>query len=150
MFAQTVQYEFINLDDNVGVYENPQVTHGLTWDAVKWAFTNRLNCNWDPLTWMSHMADWQLWGRNAGGHHATNVLLHAATVVLLFLVLRQMSAAVWPSALAAALFAIHPLRAESVVWVTERKDVLSGLFFMLTSPPTQATPTAALSSGICS
>ncbi len=107
------------------------MTHGLSWDAVKWAFTNRLNCNWDPLTWISHTVDWQLYGQNAGWHHLTNVLLHGATVVLLFLVLRQMSAAVWPSAVAAALFAIHPLRAESVVWVTERKDVLSGLFFVL-------------------
>ncbi len=132
VFARTAGYDFINLDDNVGVYDNPQVTRGLTWDGVGWAFTNRLNCNWDPLTWISHMLDWQVWGRNAGGHHAVNVLLHAATVVLLFLVLRRMSADVWPSAVAAALFAIHPLRAESVVWVTERKDVLSGLLFMLT------------------
>jgi tetratricopeptide (TPR) repeat protein len=131
VFAQTVDFDFINLDDNVGVYENSHVTHGLTWDSVKWAFQNRLNCNWDPLTWISHTLDWQLYGRNAGWHHLTNVLLHGATVVLLFLVLRQMSAAVWPSAVAAALFAIHPLRAESVVWVTERKDVLSGLFFTL-------------------
>jgi tetratricopeptide (TPR) repeat protein len=132
VFGQTAGYDFINLDDNVGVYENPQVTHGLTWDGVRWAFSNRLNCNWDPLTWISHMLDWQVWGPNAGGHHAVNVLLHAATVVLLFLVLRRMSADVWPSDVAAAVFAIHPLRAESVVWVTERKDVLSGLFFVLT------------------
>jgi protein O-mannosyl-transferase len=132
VFGPSVHYDFINLDDNIGIYENPHVTHGLTWDSAKWAFRSQLNCNWDPLTWISHMADWQLWGPNAGGHHAVNIVLHAATVVLLFLLLRRMSAAVWPSALAAALFAIHPLRAESVVWVTERKDVLSGLFFMLT------------------
>jgi tetratricopeptide (TPR) repeat protein len=132
VFGQTAGFDFINLDDNVGIYENPQVTHGLTWDGVRWAFTNRLNCNWDPLTWISHMLDWQVWHGNAGRHHAVNVLLHAATVVLLFLVLRRMSGDVWPSAVAAAVFAIHPLRAESVVWVTERKDVLSGLFFVLT------------------
>ena len=132
MFGQTVHHEFVNLDDDVGVYENPQVTHGLTAQAVDWAFTNRLVGNWDPLTWISHMVDWQFYGRNAGGHHLTNVLLHAATVLLLFLVLRRMTGRLWPSALAAALFAIHPLRVESVAWVTERKDVLSGLFFVLT------------------
>lgn len=132
VFGQSLDFDFINLDDNVGIYENPYVTHGLTLDGAKWAFTNRLNCNWDPLTWISHMADWQLYGPWAGGHHLTNVLLHAATVVLLFLALQRMSGTVWPSVLAAAIFAIHPLRAESVVWVTERKDVLSGLFFVLT------------------
>jgi protein O-mannosyl-transferase len=132
VFGPTVGHEFINLDDDVCVYENPWVTHGLSWDAVNWAFTHRLVGNWDPLTWMSHMLDFQLWGQKAGGHHLTNGVLHAATVVLLFLVLRRMSGRQWPSAVAAALFAIHPLRAESVAWVTERKDVLSGLFFVLT------------------
>ena len=85
-----------------------------------------------PVTWISHMLDCQLYGLNAGGHHLTNVLLHAATAVLLFLVLRRMTGRLWPSALVAAVFAIHPLRVESVAWVTERKDVLSGLFFVLT------------------
>jgi len=132
VFGPTVGHDFINLDDDVCVYENPWITHGLTADGVRWAFTSRLVGNWDPLTWISHMLDWQLYGQNAGGHHLTNVLLHAATVVLLFLVLRRMSGRPWPSALAAALFAIHPLRVESVAWVTERKDVLSGLFFVLT------------------
>jgi len=132
VFGPTVGHEFINLDDDVCVYENPWITHGLTADAIKWAFSNRHGGNSDPLTWISHIVDWQFYGGNAGGHHLTNVLLHAATVVLLFLVLQQMSARPWPSALAAALFAIHPLRVESVAWVTERKDVLSGLFFMLT------------------
>jgi tetratricopeptide (TPR) repeat protein len=132
VFGLTVGHDFINLDDDVCVYENPWITHGLTADGVRWAFTNRLVGNWDPVTWISHIADWQFYGKNAGGHHLTNVLLHAATVVLLFLVLRQMSGRPWPSALAAALFAIHPLRVESVAWVTERKDVLSGMFFMLT------------------
>ena len=132
VFGQTVRHEFVNLDDDVCVSENPQITGGLTAQAVAWAFTNRLVSNWDPLTWISHMVDWQLYGQNAGGHHLTNILLHAATVLLLFLVLWQMTARLWPCALVAALFAIHPLRAESVAWVTERKDVLSGVFFMLT------------------
>jgi protein O-mannosyl-transferase len=132
VFGQTVRHEFINADDDECVTENPQVTGGLTVQGLGWAFTNRLVGNWDPLTWISHMADWQLYGRSAGGHHLTNVLLHAATVLLLFLVLQQMTGHVWPSALAAAMFAIHPLRVESVAWVTERKDVLSGVFFMLT------------------
>ena len=83
------------------------------------------------MTWLSHMVDWQLYGPKAGGHHLSNGLLHAATAVLLFLLLRQMTGRLWPSALVAAVFAIHPLRAESVAWVTERKDVLCGLFFVL-------------------
>ena len=132
VFGQTARYDFVNLDDDECVFQNPHVTQGLTWQAVGWAFTNRLVGNWDPLTWISHLADWQLYGPNAGGHHLTNVLLHAATVLVLFVVLRQMTGRPWPSALAAALWAIHPLRVESVAWVTERKDVLSGLLFVLT------------------
>lgn len=132
VFGQTTQHEFINLDDDTCVYNNPHITSGLTKQGIRWAFTTRLVGNWDPITWISHMVDWRLYGSNAGGHHRTNVLLHAATVLLLFLVLRRMTGVLWPSALAAALFAIHPLRVESVAWVTERKDVLSGLFFMLT------------------
>ena len=99
----------------------PRSRSGLTRQAVVWAFTNRLVGYWAPLTWISHMVDWRLYGPNAGGHHLTNVLFHAATVLLLFLVLQQMTARPWPSALAAALFAIHPLRVESVAWVVERK-----------------------------
>ena len=132
VFGQTRHQEFVLLDDNVGVYENPQITQGLTWEDIRWAFTSRLIHNFTPLTWISHMAVWEIYGADAGGHHLVNVLLHAATTLLLFLVLRQMTAGEWPSALAAVLWAIHPLRAESVAWVTERKDVLSGLFFVLT------------------
>ena len=132
VFGQTVNHEFINLDDDVCVSENPWVSDGLTARSIYWAFTSRHVGNWDPLTWISHIVDWQIYGDYAGGHHLTNLLLHAATAILLFLVLRQMTGRFWPSALAAALFAVHPLRVESVAWVTERKDVLSGLFFMLT------------------
>ena len=132
VFGQTARYEFVDVDDPAYVYQNAHVAHGLSTEGILWAFTYRRSANWRPLTWLSLMADCQLYGLNAGGHHLTNVVLHAATAVLLFLVLWRMTGRLWPSALAAALFAIHPLRAESVAWVTERKDVLSGLMFMLT------------------
>ena len=114
------------------MYENPVVARGLTFKGIVWAFTSIHAANWHPLTWLSHMLDCQLYGLHPGGHHLTNVLLHTATVIALFLVLRQMTGAFWRSAFVAAVFAIHPLRVESVAWVAERKDVLSGLFFMLT------------------
>ena len=114
------------------VYANSHVSRGLTASGAVWAFTHGSQANWVPLTWLSLMVDCQLYDLHAGGHHLTNVLLHAATAMLLFLVLRRMTGRLWPSALVAALFAVHPLRAESVAWITERKDVLSGLFFMLT------------------
>ena len=132
VFGQAVGYGFVDYDDPETVYEHPQVTQGMTEENVEWAFTHRHVFNWVPLTCISHMLDWQLYGPRAGGHHLTNILLHAATAVLLFLVLWSMTGHVWPSALAAVLFAVHPLRVESVAWVTERKDVLSGLFFVLT------------------
>jgi protein O-mannosyl-transferase len=131
-FGRTCYCDFINLDDDLGVYKNPWVTQGFTADAVHWACTNRLVGNWDPLTWMTHVADWQIHGDRAGGHHLTNLLLHAAVTLLLFFVLRKMTASLWPSALATALWAVHPMRVESVAWVTERKDVLVGLFCVLT------------------
>jgi Flp pilus assembly protein TadD len=147
VFGRTLRHEFVNYDDDAYVYDNPAVTGGLTFRGIGAAFTQGSAENWDPLTTISHMLDCQLYGLNAGGHHMTNVLLHAATAILLFLVLRRMTGlrpdkdvgatapqagAMWPSAFVAAVFAIHPLRVESVAWVTERKDVLSGLFFMLT------------------
>ncbi len=132
VFGQTLRYGFVEFDDAAYVYKNPAVTGGLSLKGVEWAFTHSVLFNWHPLTVMSHMLDCQLYGLNAGGHHLTNVLLHTASVILLFLVLHQMTGALWRSALVAAVFAIHPLRVESVAWVAERKDVLSGLFFMLT------------------
>jgi protein O-mannosyl-transferase len=131
-FGQTVRHEFVNYDDGPYVYENPQVSGGLTLDGVGWAFTHGHSANWHPLTWLSHMLDCQLYGLHPWGHHLTNVLLHGATAIVLFLVLLRMTGALWPAALVATVFAIHPLRVESVAWVAERKDVLSGLFFMLT------------------
>ena len=132
VFGQTTGFPFTNYDDGEYVYENPFVTNGLSWRGVGWAFTHFYASNWHPLTWISHMADAQLYGPNAGGHHATNVVLHTLSVLLLFFVLREMTGALWRSAFVAAVFAVHPLRVESVAWVAERKDVLSGVFFMLT------------------
>jgi tetratricopeptide (TPR) repeat protein len=134
VFGRTLRYEFINFDDDVYVYNNPTVAAGVTLQGIVQAFLHGGSGTWDwvPLTTISHMLDCQFYGLNAGGHHLTNVLLHAASAILLFLVLRQMTGAVCRSAFVAAVFAIHPLRVESVAWVTERKDVLSGLFFMLT------------------
>jgi protein O-mannosyl-transferase len=132
VFGQTRSFDFVNIDDNGYVLETPQVTRGLSWEGAIWTFTQAQTGTWHPLTWLSHMLDCTLYGLWAGGHHMTNVALHAGTVALLFLVLRRMTGAFWRSAFVAAIFAIHPLRAESVAWVAERKDVLSGLFFVLT------------------
>ena len=119
-------------DDQAFVYENPHVTPGLTLSGLWWALTDGPFGEWCPLTTLSHMLDCQLYGLNPAGHYLTNVLLHAASSVLLFLVLLRMTGDLWPSAWVAAVFAIHPLHVESVAWVAERRDVLSGLFFMLT------------------
>ena len=132
VFGQALGFGFVNFDDSEYVYENPHVIHGLSAAEVAWAFTTTHFTNWHPLTWLSYMLDFELYGLAPWGYHLTNILLHAATVILLFLVLRRMTGDFWPSAFVAAVFAIHPLRAESVAWVSERKDVLSGLFFMLT------------------
>jgi tetratricopeptide (TPR) repeat protein len=132
VFGETLHHPSINFDDPGYVFENPQIAAGLTSAGILWAFTHSHMQNWHPLTWISHMLDCQLFGLNAGGHHFTNVLLHTIAVILLFLVLQQMTGALWRSAFVAALFAIHPLRVETVAWIAERKDVLSGVFFMLT------------------
>src|SRR6516164_8527478 len=132
VFGQTLTYDFVNFDDHVYVYENPLVVRGLSAETVIGAFTHTHARNWHPLTTLSHMLDCQLYGLNAGSHHLTNVILHTISVLLLFLVLKQMTAALWQSAFVAALFAIHPLHVESVAWIAERKDVLSAVFFMLT------------------
>jgi protein O-mannosyl-transferase len=132
VFGQTLRHEFVNYDDDEYVRGNPRITTGLTLEGIRWAFTHVHAANWHPLTTISHMLDCQLYGLQPWGHHLTNVLLHAAATVFLFLALRQLTGAHWPSAFVAAVFAIHPLRVESVAWVAERKDVLSGVFFMLT------------------
>ena len=132
VFGQTVGHDFVNFDDHVYVYENPRIIQGITLDNVIGVFAHLHARNWHPLTSISHMLDCQLFGLNAGGHHFTNVLLHTIAVLLLFLVFHQMTGAFWSSVFVASLFAIHPLHVESVAWVSERKDVLSADFFMLT------------------
>jgi len=132
VFGQTLRHDFVSFDDYAYVTDVPLVTAGLTSEGLHWAFTNRHSGNWHPLSTLSHMLDCQLFGLDAGRHHLTNVILHTIAVVLLFLVLRRMTGGMWRSAFVAALFAIHPLRVESVAWVAERKDILSGLFFILT------------------
>jgi tetratricopeptide (TPR) repeat protein len=132
VFGQTVGFGFVNYDDNSYIYDNPMVQRGLTLQGMRWALTYGKIGHWHPLTWVSHMADCQVWGLWAGGHHLTNVVLHALAAALLFLALRELTGSLWRSAFVAAVFAVHPLRAESVAWIAERKDVLSGVFFMLT------------------
>jgi len=125
-------YGFVDYDDNDYVFNNPTVRAGLSWGGVVWSFVDQHASNWHPLTWLSHMLDCQLFGLNAGAAHMVNVLFHCANAVLLLLLLNSMTGAFWRSAFVAALFAWHPLHVESVAWISERKDVLSGLFFMLT------------------
>ena len=132
VFGQTLWHDFVNYDDPRYVYENTNITEGLSISGIVWAFTHIHSMNWHPLTTISHMLDCQLYGLKAGWHHCTNVLLHSIAVMLLFVGLLQMTGAFWRSAFVAAVFAIHPLRVESVAWIAERKDVLSGVFFMLT------------------
>ncbi len=133
VYGQTVHFDFVNLDDDQYVYRNPSLAYGLTPQGVRWAFTETQRAShWHPLTWLSLMTDFKLYGlSHPGGYHLTNVLLHAASATLLFFALRSMTDDLWPSALVAAVFAVHPLHVESVAWITERKDALSGLFGML-------------------
>src|SRR5947199_2786011 len=132
VFGQTFQHQFINYDDPLYVYDNPHVRAGLSWRGIGWAFTHVHSQNWHPLTTISHMLDCQVFGVNPGPHHLVNVLLHSVAAALLFILLVQMTGHTWLSGFATAIFAIHPLRVESVAWIAERKDVLSGVFFMLT------------------
>jgi tetratricopeptide (TPR) repeat protein len=125
------EQQFVNLDDDLYVTENPYVLHGLTWEGARWAFTTSHGTHWLPLTWLSHMLDCQLFGVNAGALKLVNVAFHIASSLLLFLALKRATAAEGPSAFVAMVFALHPLRVESVAWVAERKDVLSTFFWML-------------------
>jgi tetratricopeptide (TPR) repeat protein len=131
-YIQVRNHAFITLDDDMYVTNNRMVLAGVTGPGLKWALTSQDASNWHPVTWLSHMVDSELYGSWAGGHHLTNLALHLANTVLLFLFLARVTQAIWPSALAAALFGLHPLDVESVAWVSERNDVLSALFWMLT------------------
>ncbi len=132
VYAQVRTHGFLNYDDPDYVTANPHVSAGLTTAGAAWAFTTGHDANWFPLTWLSLMADVQVFGLNAGAHHLVSVVLHLLSALLLFAVFRRMTGTRWPPALVACLFALHPLHVESVAWVAERKDVLSGLFWMLT------------------
>ena len=132
VFGQSLFFDFIRFDEEQYVTLNPHVLSGLTWDGLRWAFTTLEAGFWHPLTWISLMADAQLYGRHAGGYHGTNVLLHLASTLLLFRLLVRMTGATWRSALVAALFAVHPLHVEPVAWIAARKDVLSTFFWVLT------------------
>jgi len=123
---------FVDYDDPDYVLNNVQIKKGVTGEGIIWALTRSHSSNWHPLTWISHMLDWQMFGDKAGGHHMVNLLFHTLNTVLLLLVLRKLTGSLWRSAFVAALFAWHPLHVESVAWVSERKDVLSGFFWILT------------------
>lgn len=132
IYYQASHFEFINFDDPDYVYENDVVQQGVTWPGIVWAFARQHSANWHPLTWISHMIDCQLFGLDAGGPHITNLLFHTITGTLLFLLLSRITGAIWRSAFVAALFLWHPMHVESVAWVSERKDVLSAFFFVVT------------------
>ena len=132
VYWPVVHCRFLNLDDWIYVTANPYVQHGLTANGIAWAFRTTTSYNWHPITWLSHMLDCQLFGLNPAAHHLVNVVFHAANTLLLFHLLKRMTREVWPSAIVAALFALHPLHVESVAWIAERKDVLSTFFGLLT------------------
>jgi protein O-mannosyl-transferase len=132
VYWPVARHAFINFDDPDYVSGNPRVQAGLNWGSVPWAFSSLYASNWHPVTWLSHMLDCQIYGLRAGGHHVTSLLFHVVNSLLLFGLLKRLTGALWRSALVAALFALHPLHVESVAWVSERKDVLSAFFFMLT------------------
>jgi hypothetical protein len=125
-------YNFVEFDDPDYVFDNTVVRAGLTHWGLVWSFVDAHSANWHPLTWLSHMLDCQLFGLNTGAHHLVNVLFHCANAVLLLLLLNSLTSTFWRNAFIASVFALHPLRVESVAWISERKDVLSGFFFMLT------------------
>ena len=132
VFWQVNHYGFINLDDPVYVMENSHIQSGITLDGFRWAFSSTYAEFWHPLTWLSLMFDYQLHGLNAGGYHLTNLILHVMSTLLLFWLFNRMTGTIWRSAFVAAFFALHPLHVESVAWISERKDVLSVFFWMLT------------------
>ena len=131
VFVRALQCGFVDYDDGDYITGNAQVQAGLTWAGVKWAFTTGCASNWHPLTWLSHMLDAQLYGLDPAGHHLTSVALHAMNAGLVFLFLARLTGATWRSLIVAVFFALHPLRVESVAWISERKDVLSFCFGML-------------------
>ena len=132
IYGQVIHFDFVNFDDPLYIIQNKHIQSGITRDSLKWAFTTTYFGLWNPLVWLSFMTDHQLYGLNAGGYHLTNIILHLFSVLLLLRLLNRMTGAIWPSAFAAALFALHPMHVESVAWIAERKNVLSAFFWMLT------------------
>jgi tetratricopeptide (TPR) repeat protein len=133
LYWQTLGFDFTHFDDNLYVTDNPEVQGGLSLSSIAWAFTHTRANNWHPVTWLSHMADYQIAELDPAYHHFTSVALHLANAILLFALLNRLTGRRWRSAFVAALFAAHPLHVESVAWVAERKDVLSTLFWLLTT-----------------
>jgi len=131
LYNPVTRAPFLNYDDAAHVTDNPHVRSGLTWNTAVWAFRTSETADWHPVTWLSHALDCQLFGLNPEGPHTVNVLLHAANVVLLFLILASATGLAWRSLMVAALFALHPINVESVAWISERKDVLSMFFFLV-------------------
>jgi Tfp pilus assembly protein PilF len=131
VYGRVAGYPFLRFDDASYVVDNPAVNAGLSAEGVRWAFTAFHSSNWHPLTWLSHMLDCQLFGLDAGKHHLVSVLLHALTALLCLAFFLRATGRLWPSAFVAAAFALHPLRVQSVAWISERKDVLAGVFFFL-------------------
>ena len=131
VYLPVTRFDFLNYDDNDYVTGNRVVQNGLTFAGIKWAFTTVHASNWHPLTWLSHMADCELFGLNPGAQHFVSALFHAANAALLSVLLLRLTGALWPAAFVAALFAWHPLHVESVAWIAERKDVLSTFFALL-------------------
>ena len=125
-------FEFIDLDDNLYLYENPAIHKGLSWQGISWAMTTFHTSNWQPLTWLSLMADYELYGLNPAGYHVSNLLFHILNTLLLFFFLKQVTGDTWKCFAVSALFAVHPLNIESVAWISERKNLLSTLFWILT------------------
>jgi len=132
IYSQIQDHEFINFDDDKYITHNLNVQAGLTSESFKWAFTTSHPPYWHPMTWLSHMLDYQLYGLHPKGHYLTNLFLHISSVLILFIVLLRMTGALWQSGFVAAMFALHPLNVESVAWIAERKNVLSTLFWLLT------------------
>ena len=133
VYWQVKDHEFVNFDDDIYFDEN-YVKEGITVEGTKWAFSlkDKESTYWHPLTWLSFMLSYELYGPNPGMHHSISLIIHIVNSLLLFIVLRRMTGALWKSAFVAALFAFHPLNVESVAWVTQRPNILSTLFWILT------------------
>jgi len=131
-YYQSIDDAFISYDDEAYILSNSNIKNGINYNSIKWAFTSLDVSNWHPITWLSHMIDYNIYGLDPHGHHLSNVLLHLLNVTLLFCLLYFTTNTYWPSYFVSALFALHPLHVESVAWVAERKDLLSTLFMMLT------------------